>query len=235
MKKEKVIENINPLFLKGVAHRGLHNDDYSENSLNAFNNAILNNYPFEFDVHLSKDKEIIVSHDSSLKRMTNKEGIIEELTLKEIKENYKLLDNSLLPTLKEVLSLNNEKVPFVIELKPYKKNYKELAKKVIEELKVIKDKRNVIVISFYPQALLPFKKEKYIRCLLLLYKRRWLKILSPLFEGFDVEYTFFNDKKYHNFNKNKFIMTWTIDNKEKYDLVKDNVDSITFEKIDINQ
>ena len=31
MKKEKVLKKINPLFLKGICHRGLHNDKFIEN------------------------------------------------------------------------------------------------------------------------------------------------------------------------------------------------------------
>lgn len=232
MKKSEVITLINPLFLKGVAHRGLHNKSYCENSILAFKNAVDNNLAFELDVHLSKDDELIVCHDSSLKRVTNKEGIIEELTLKEIKENYRLLDNTKIPTLKEVLEMNDEKVPIVIELKPYKKNYKKIAKKVSEELKNVKDKRNFILISFYPQTLTPFKKEKFIRCLLLLYKRKFLFVLRHFFEGLDVEYLLFKDKKYQNEHKKRLILTWTINDLEKLELVKNYVDSITFEDID---
>ncbi len=235
MEKNKVLTLINPKFLKGIAHRGLHNEVYSENSILAFKNAIDNDFAFELDVHLSKDKKLIVCHDSTLKRVTGKEGIIEELTLEEIKNNYHLSDKTNIPTLDEVLELNEEKVPMVIELKPYKRNYKELAKKVVSTLNEIKDKRNVILISFYPQCLLPFKKEKYIRCLLLLYKRKYLYCLRHLFEGLDVEYTFFKDKKYKKMNKKRLVLTWTINNEESLELAKRFADSITFENLDVNR
>ena len=73
---------------KGIAHRGLHDEDNTENGLNAFKRAIENNLAFELDVHLTIDKKLVVCHDSDLKRVTNKDGIIEELTLEEIKSNY---------------------------------------------------------------------------------------------------------------------------------------------------
>ena len=92
MKKADVLKRINPLFLKGIAHRGLHNEKYTENGMLAFKNAIDNNVSFELDVHLTKDNDLIVCHDSELKRTTGKEGIIEDLTVKEIKDKYKLLD-----------------------------------------------------------------------------------------------------------------------------------------------
>ena len=85
MKKEKLLDSINPMFLKCIAHRGLFNSKDIENGKQAFNNAITNNIAMEFDVHLTKDNNLVVIHDSSLKRVTNKDGIVEELTLKEIK------------------------------------------------------------------------------------------------------------------------------------------------------
>ncbi len=235
MKKSTVLTLINPKFLKGVAHRGLHNDKLTENSVLSFDNAIKNDYAFELDVHLSKDKKLIVCHDSSLKRITNKDGIIEELTLDEIKNNYILGDGSKIPTLEEVLELNDERVPIVIELKPYKKNYKELSEKVISALKVIRDKRNIIIISFFPQCLIPFKKEKYIRCLLLLYKRRYLYLLRYLFEGLDIEYTIFKNKKFQKAKDKKLILTWTINSKESFDIAKNYADSLTFENLDLRE
>ena len=61
MKKEKLIKNINPLFLKGVAHRGLWNEQFTENGIQAFKNAIDNNVAFEYDVHITKDNKVIVA------------------------------------------------------------------------------------------------------------------------------------------------------------------------------
>ena len=135
MNKEKALKRINPSIFKGVCHRGLHNEKITENSIEAFKNALNHNLAIELDVHLSKDNNLIVMHDASLKRTTSKEGIIENLTLQEIKDNYRLLNGETVPTLQEVLSLVSEKVPLVIELKPYKQNYKALANRLKEELK----------------------------------------------------------------------------------------------------
>ena len=92
MNKKKVLSKINPLFLTGIAHRGLHNEKFTENGMKAFENAIKKGVPIELDVHLTSDNELVVCHDEDLKRTTGKEGIIEHLTLKEIKDNYRLLD-----------------------------------------------------------------------------------------------------------------------------------------------
>ena len=72
MKKEKVLKKMNLLFLKGICHRGLHNDKFIENGMLAFKNALDNNMALELDIHLTKDNELVVIHDSELKRVTGK-------------------------------------------------------------------------------------------------------------------------------------------------------------------
>ena len=109
MTKKKVISRINPLFLEGIAHRGYHNEKFTENGMKAFENAIKHNLPIELDIHLTLDNELVVCHDEDLKRTTGKEGIIERLTLKEIKDNYRLLDGGEIPTFIEVLNLFQRK------------------------------------------------------------------------------------------------------------------------------
>ncbi len=237
MKKEEIIKSINPLFLKGVAHRGYHNEQYTENGFGAFKNAIDNNFAFELDVHLTKDEKLIVSHDASLKRTTGKEGIIEELTLEEIKSNYHLLDGSEVPTLEEVFEFTKESVPIVVELKPYTKtkNYKVLAFKVMDALNEIKDKRNIILISFYPQCLLPFKGSGFIRCLLVDRKNSWSFALRHFFEGVDLEWQLLKEEKYQKVKQNKLVMCWTIENNKDYNEIKDLADSVTFQHFDITK
>ena len=99
MKKAVALSRINPVFLNGIAHRGLHNKEFTENGMKAFKNAIDHGVAFEYDIHLTKDGELVVCHDENLVRTTGKDGIIEDLTLKEIKENYRLLDGGEIPTL----------------------------------------------------------------------------------------------------------------------------------------
>ena len=235
MRKQEILNRINPLFLKGVMHRGYHDETITENSLGAFKKAIDSNYAFELDVHLSKDNHLIVSHDSSLKRTTNKEGIIEELSLKEIKENYRLLNNEEVPTLEEVLALNNEKVPMVIELKPYTKtkNYKVLALALSKVLSKVKDSSNFIIISFYPQCLMHMDKKKFIRALLINKENTWTFLLRHLFEGLDLEYCLLDKEKFAKAKKKKLMLCWTIRNKEEFNNYKKRCDSVTFENIKV--
>lgn len=232
MNKNKFISRVNPLLLKGIAHRGLHNEEFSENGLKAFENAIKNNLAFELDVHLSKDGVLIVAHDDDLIRVTGKKGIIEELTLKEIKDNYTLLNGEKVPTLKEVLELNNERVPLVIELKVRKANYKALANRLIYELKDIKDTRNFHLISFDPRALLVAKKTKITNALLICKEHFWTYKLRYLFDGLDVEDSLVNHKGIKKYQLHHFLNVWTIETIDSLNNIKGKVDTITFQHID---
>lgn len=235
MNKIEILNRIDPLFLNGVAHRGLHDDTYTENGLGAFENAINNNVAFEFDVHLSLDKKLIVCHDSNLKRTcNNKEGVIEELTLDEIKRNYRLNNGEEVPTLDEVLELNDERVPMVIELKPYTKtkNYKELAQKLKERLDSISDKKKVILISFYPQCLTPFKGTGFIRALLVGKERKIVYALRHKFEGVDLEWTLLRSKKFQKAKKKMLVMARTIEKEEQLSEISNFIDSATFQYLD---
>lgn len=236
MTKEEIIKNMNPLLFNGICHRGYHNQNDTENGLKAFKNALDNNMAIELDVHLTKDNKLIVIHDSNLKRVTNKEGIVEDLTLEELKNNYTLLDGEQLPTLQEVFSLVNERVPIVVELKVYKRNYKPLAEKLKEELECIKDKKNILLISFDPRALLPFKNSGFMRQLLVANdgKHDYVYMFRHMFEGVDLEYTFLKQKRVQNYSKKHVINIWTVESNDIVTSSLPYVDTITFQNIDCN-
>lgn len=232
MKKEKAISKINPVFLKGIAHRGLHSEKFTENGMKAFQNAIDHGVAFEFDIHLTKDNELVVCHDENLKRTTGKEGVIEDLTLKEIKDNYHLFDGGEIPTLQEVFDLNKEKVPMVIEMKVFRKNYKPLAAKTKEMLKQIKDKRNVLLISFDPRSLWPFKHEGFIRSLLVAKSDEYTWFFKRSVESVDLDLLLFEEKRVLRYTKKHFTNIWTIDSEEKLKKYAPLVDTVTYQFID---
>ncbi len=236
MKKEELKKSLDPRFFYGICHRGYHNSVDIENGLRAFKNAIKNDMAIELDVHLTKDNKLVVIHDSSLLRVTGKEGIVEDLTLEELKNNYLLKDDEQIPSLQEVLSLINERVPLVIELKVYKRNYKALANKLKEELKDIKDKSKYMLISFDPRALLPFKKFGIVRQLLVAHdnKHEYVYHFRHFFEGVDLEYTFLNMKKVRRYYKKHIINVWTVEDKGIVTSSLPYVDTITFQHVDCN-
>lgn len=100
----------------------------------------------EIDVRLSKDKEIVVIHDSSVDRTTNGTGPVGSYTLEEIKK----LDagkGERIPTLQEVIDLIGNKVRLVIELKE-----EGIEKRVVELIKKNGFEDNVYVISFWHEV-----------------------------------------------------------------------------------
>ena len=223
---------INPVFLNGIAHRGLHNEKFTENGMKAFQNAIDHGVAFEFDIHLTKDKQLVVCHDESLKRTTGKEGIIEDLTLKEIKDNYRLLDGGEIPTLQEVFDLNKERVPMVIELKVFRKNYRELAAKAIEAFHEIKDKKNAMIISFDPRSLWPLKHEGFIRSLLVVKSDEYTWFFRHTVESVDLDMEVLKEKRAQRYAKRHFTNVWTIDNEEKLEKFAPMADTVTFQFVD---
>ena len=234
MNKTKVLSKLNPLLLKGIAHRGYHNDRYTENGMNAFLLAVRNNLPIELDIHLTKDHELVVCHDEDLKRTTGKSGIIEDLTLKEIKDNYRLLDGGEVPTFIEVLEAVDEKVPLVVELKVFRKNYKPLSKKVIEVMKErVKDKRNYMLISFDPRSLWPLKKLGIIRSLLVAKSHEYTyNYFRHTVESIDIEQVLLEEKRIQKYHKRYLVNVWTIENEEQLDKVLPYVDTVTFQHMD---
>ena len=236
MNKAKVLSKINPLFLQGIAHRGLHNDKYTENGMNAFSNAVRHGLPIELDIHLSKDNQLVVCHDEDLKRTTGTSGIIEDLTLEEIKK-YRLLDGGEIPTFIEVLDFVKEQVPIVVELKVFRKNYKALAAKVFEVMseKVV-DKKNFMLISFDPRSLWPLKKLGIIRSLLAtggeyFYVYRYFR---HTVESVDLDQTLFDKKQIQRYHKRYFVNAWTIENEEQLKKIRPYVDTVTFQHMDEN-
>lgn len=232
-KKDKIISNLNPLFFKGIAHRGLHDDVIPENSMEAFLKAKSLNIPIELDVHLTKDNNLIVHHDANLIRVTGKEGLIEQLTVKEIKENYKLPNGEEIPTFDELLDSINEEIPIVLELKVVDKNQKALCDRVKESLKKIKDKKNVYVISFRPEALNEMKNTGFQRSLLVTYQKKYrlVHLLKGSYEGVDADKRFFDNRYARKWMKKNLVNVWTIESEEQLDKVLPYVDLVTYQYI----
>ena len=104
------------------AHRGLHNENRPENSMAAFRAALEHGYGIELDVHLLKDGNLAVIHDSDLKRTTGAEGKIEDLTTQQLSLYHLEGTDQTIPTFREVLDLYDGKAPLIVELKSVGKN-----------------------------------------------------------------------------------------------------------------
>ena len=146
------------------AHRGM-NSFAPENSLPAFELCLENNIPaIELDVHLIKSGELVVIHDSSTKRVTNEDYIVENLTLSEVKKldigkNFnKNFNNTQIPTLEEVFQLCSNNILYDIEIKSNNLRNKELTTKLWDLIKKYKLEFNTIVTSFNPFVVREFEQ-----------------------------------------------------------------------------
>jgi len=96
------------------AHRG-NSVDFIENTIPAFEDAVeQERYKFiEFDVQYTKDKKMIVFHDSNLFRLQQKYYSIKKLTYEELLN----ISDYYVPLYSEVMDLINTKKPISIEIK----------------------------------------------------------------------------------------------------------------------
>ncbi|KAF2339860.1 glycerophosphodiester phosphodiesterase [Flavobacterium tistrianum] len=99
-----------------IGHRGAKAYE-PENTLQAFKKALdLNSDGIELDVHLSSDGHLIVIHDETIDRTTNRKGRVNDFTSAELKSF--LIDGKYqIPTLIEVFDLVDKKCLINIELK----------------------------------------------------------------------------------------------------------------------
>lgn len=223
---------------RGVCHRGYHDLTRPENSLPAFQNAIENGLPFEFDVHLTKDDKLVVGHDSDLLRVCGKEGIIEELTGDYIQKNYSFFDGSHPAFFEEVVSMNNGKVPMVVELKTYPGIAKRLVDVVFPYLEALPKKETVVVISFDREILRELCKKG---CTLPL---GWLHSIETIkgirvedleeFDFIDVESrSLFLHPLFHKYARRGHpILSWTIHDRLTYFCARRLAHGLTWEIVD---
>ncbi len=139
------------------AHRGLHNKEKTipENSLAAFEAAVNAGYGIELDILLSKDGQIVVFHDDTLKRICGIDGNVCDFTAKELSEMKLLNTEQTIPLFTQVLELVQGKVNLIVELKTGKTN-NELCAKTYEILK--KYNGPFCIESFDPNIVAWFRK-----------------------------------------------------------------------------
>ncbi|HSB65191.1 MAG TPA: glycerophosphodiester phosphodiesterase family protein [Anaerolineales bacterium] len=142
-----------------IAHRGA-SKLFPENTLLAFRKAIEQGVDYiEMDLHLSKDREIVIIHDETLDRTTNGTGFVWDLTLDELRR-YDAGRGERIPTLAEVVDLvRPTPVRLCLELKfelerSYTDKYLQeglaVTEAAIQFLDRVDFKDGVILVSFSP-------------------------------------------------------------------------------------
>jgi len=230
-----------------IAHRGLHNNEFPENSIGAFENAIKHNYPFECDVQMLDDGTVVVFHDETLARMCGVDGYLKRFKKTDLK-NFKLnKTNYSIPTLSEVLKLNNGQVPMIIEIKNFNLKTGNLEEKVYELIK--KYKGEVVIQSFNPFSVNWFKNHapEIIRGQLssffkgeklAFYKKMALKrmifnkTVVPHFIAYDINNL---PNRYIKKYADLPLLAFVVDSEEKYFKAKKYCKNVIFEGFDIEK
>ncbi|HEM3726246.1 TPA: hypothetical protein U1D16_001659 [Streptococcus suis] len=162
--RRKVVD-FQPFLNWDYAHRGFHDNagPAPENSLLAIQLAVEKGYGIEFDIRLSKDGQLVVFHDETLKRTSGIDRNIEELTYEELLAYSLFNSQERIPLLSQVLSEVAGRVPLIVELKSEGMDVADLCRRTIAELDVYEGL--FMVESFNPLVVAYFRKHRptYIR------------------------------------------------------------------------
>jgi glycerophosphoryl diester phosphodiesterase len=142
-----------------IGHRGA-SAHAPENTLSSFRlAAAMGADAVELDVQLTKDKKIVVIHDSTLNRTTNGSGSVSDLSLNEIKSLdagsyfHPMFAGERIPELMEVFSEYRGNFSVNVELKSFKIN-RMLVELTLECIKDWEMQDRVLISSFNPYLLM---------------------------------------------------------------------------------
>lgn len=210
-----------------IAHRGIYNNiTIYENSLESIMYAVKNNLIVEIDVRLTKDNEVIVFHDDDASRLLKLKDNINSLDYEELE----YISVFHIPTLKEVLSSIDGKVPIVIEVK---EDNKVIRNKLVEILNDYKGK--FVIQSFIYDIVKFFRKKNYIVGLLVGDKKN-IKYLTKNIDVdfFNIKYDSVDRISLGILKKKYYLIGWTLDNRKDVEyyikvfnnLIIDNIEEV---------
>ena len=155
---KKPVCGLVPLTTAHFAHRGYFTEKEKkpQNTLAAFARAAEAGYGMELDVHLTRDNKLAVIHDHHLGALCGHDGIVEKMTLKELKKLRVQNTVQTIPTLREVLNTVDGRTPLLVEVKG--ENVEPLMPLVMSELDNYKG--IYCIESFNPMHLRWLKKHR---------------------------------------------------------------------------
>jgi len=217
-----------------VGHRGARAYE-PENTLRSFSKAIeLGVDAMELDVRKTLDDHLVVIHDADVKRTTNGEGLVSELTLKEIKV-FSTEKDEKIPTLDEALDFLDNKVKVFVELKEAGSEEQVLA--LVHKKKLTE---NVIIVSFLEDALRKVRElDAKVETGLIYAKHK-----NPLKAALELQaqwllafYRFTHTANVQKAHENGLkVVVWTVNTPEEAaEMLKKGVDAIASDKPDILQ
>ena len=193
------------LIMKYIIHRGITSKNIKENSYLAIKKAIKDKESIgvEFDIRLTKDKKIVLSHNSLINL-----NVIEETNYSE------LIKNNYLTTLDKILDINTNKI-FLIDIKT-NNNYKVFGDILMNTLN--KYNKNIYLASF-DKNIIKYIKSKYKKGIItLLYRRNNYNFIIT-------NYKLISNNKIKKI-KDKEIFLWTIHNNNELEEIKNKFSNI---------
>lgn len=228
------------LYNTPVAHRGLYDENFPENTAPAFEEAIRLGYGIEMDVQMTTDNVLVVYHDNNLKRVCGIDKDIRDLSYEEVKtlrpcgKEYPIL------TFREFLDLVDGKVPLIIEVK-HQKRKGIIEKLVVDELKNYKG--NFSVQSFNPQIVYRVSKLAPEFVIGVLVTREpsplapWIinKLIHRFAFRFYIKFNYLGLRVQdlpvcHKRSKKFKVVAWTIKTEEEIKIAEKYAQNIIFEK-----
>jgi len=235
-------------FLKiPLAHRGLHDNNYDENSLGAFKAAVESGYGIELDVHLMKDGTLAVVHDDDLRRVAGLPRRISEMTKEDLSKTSLLLSKEKIPTLNQVLEVVDGRVPLLIEMKVDGPFNPELPASILALLKDYPQTNNIAIESFNPYAirwlsqnhpklypygqLISLSLEGLDKFAAWMFRSLNIRLISkPAFIAFDINCVPY--QKLRRLRRRGMpVITWTVDSEQKRELALQESSNYIFESI----
>lgn len=193
------------LIMKYIIHRGITSKDIKENSYTAIKKAIKDKESIgvEFDIRLTKDHKIVLSHNSLINL-----NVIEET-------NYSdLIKNNYLTTLDKILDIDTNKI-FLIDIKT-NNNYKVFGDILMNTIN--KYNKNIYLASF-DKNIIKYIKSKYKKGIItLLYRRNNYNFIIT-------NYKLISNNKIKKI-KDKEIFLWTIHNNNELEEIKNKFSNI---------
>ena len=200
-----------------IAHRGRDNHNLKENTIDALLFCLNQEYisGIEFDIRITKDKNIIIYHDMLIKDNDGNIFIVKQKNLSEIKN----IDINI-PTLEEFLKKVNSQKLLLIEIKEESDDFDIFIIKLFNILKKYKN-LNIYICSFNYKLIRKIKAKysKYKCGLIIGYLMNTNNISNNL------DFYLYSYNYLELINKDKEIFIFTINKKEKLRKINANINN----------
>lgn len=216
-----------------IAHRGVNNLDFGENTKEATVNSLKSSYikGVEIDARITKDNKIVVIHDMTINRTSNGSGFVSKKSLRDLKKYNFGTDKhfSKISTLKEILKVIDKDKIVLIEIKYEGRDDNRYIKYFYRSVKPFLNK-NIYIMSFNGKLVRKLKeKYPFLKCGVLI---SYIINASFIEDNMDfIAISSYSVNKVKNINKPIFV--WALNSKKKYLELLDKMSSNTYYIVDV--